>query len=104
MVVKNINIFHKWAGNSRVLKKKDMEKSWHIRFWHFYWSSFYYYRKNFGLFNSIQVHFSKFIRFSFSWFYYWIIGNNNLSQLNRYKVNGIWSQLKNQKAKPIPFI
>lgn len=104
LLIKNINIFHKLAGNSRVLKKKEMEKSWHIRFWHFYWSSFYYYRKNFNLFIAIRIHFSKFIRFNYLWFYYWIFGNYNLSQLNKYRANGIWSQFKRNKAKPIPNI
>ena len=104
LMVKNINIFHKFGENSRVLEKKEMEKSWHIRFWHFYWSSFYYYRKHFGFLISIRIHLTKFLRFNYLRLYYWILGNNNLSLLNNYKANGIWSQFIKRKAKPVPNI
>ena len=103
-MVKNIKIFHKFGENSKVLKKKEMEKSWHIRFWHFYWSSFYYYRKHFGLLISIQIHFFKFLRFNYLRLYYWMLRNNNLSLLNKYKANGIWSQFNNKKNIPVPHI
>ena len=103
-VLNKVRIYHKFGGNSRSRNKEVYNKSWQIRFWHLYWSSFYYYRKHYGLLNSIRVHLSKFIRFKYLYIYYRLTNNKNLSDLNNCRANGILSQLTNKKAQPIPKI
>lgn len=103
-VLNRVRIYHKFGGNSRSRNKEVFNKSWQIRFWHLYWSSFYYYRKHYGLLNSIRVHLSKFIRFKYLYVYYRLINNKNLSDLNNCRANGILSQLINKKAQPVPNI
>lgn len=98
IVINSIKITHLFGNNSENKNKKIFQKNWHIRFWHMNWSSFYYHRKHYGLFNAIRCHFSKFFRFNYLKFYYKIKGNLNLSELNHFKANGIISQLTNKSA------
>ena len=102
LALNKIKISHIFAGNSRSPNQQVFNKSWHIRFWHLYWSSFYYYRKHYGLFSSIRVHLTKFFRFKYLQFYFKLTNNNNLSVLNKYKFDAILSQFKNKKALAIP--
>lgn len=105
LIAKKIKIHHIFGRNSKILKKKELrEKSWHCRFWHFYWSSFYFYRKHYGFFTAFRIHLTKFLRFRYLSFFYKLINNRNLSELNRFKSNGILSQFLNKKALsgPIP--
>lgn len=103
-VVNNIKIYHKFGGNSRSQNKQIYNMSWRIRFWHYYWSRFYYYRKHYGLSKSIRLHLTKYLRFSVLYFFYKFKKNLDLSLLCKYKANGIYTQFLNKKAIPIPKI
>jgi|TARA_B100000780_G_scaffold217188_1_gene156473 GT2 family glycosyltransferase len=98
IVINSIKVKHLFGSNSKNKNKLIFNKSWHIRFWHVYWSSFYYHRKHYGLLLATKVHFFKFFRFTYLKFYYKVIGNTNLSELNKFKASGILSQLKNIAA------
>ena len=98
LVINSIKIKHLFGLNSKNRSKKVFNKSWQVRFWHVWWSSFYYHRKHYGLLFAIKCHFSKFFRFNYLKFYYKLIGNENESELNKFKASGIICQLRNVSA------
>ena len=81
LVINSIKIKHLFGLNSKYRSKKVFNKSWQVRFWHVWWSSFYYHRKHYGLLFAIKCHFFKFFRFNYLKFYYKLIGNENESEL-----------------------
>ena len=93
-LVKDIKITHSMAGTSSNLSIKKNLEHWQLRFWHFYWSSFYYHRKHYGYLNSLKVHIFKLIRFFIKKKYLYFFKGNDYDYLTtKSKFEGILSQI-----------
>lgn len=97
-LLNNIYIKHNFHGTSSNLKEKDSINHWKLRLWHFYWSSFYYHRKHYGYFNSLFVHISKYLRFTFRKYFYFFSGNKKSYIYHDSRTNGLMSQMMNKKS------
>ena len=98
-LIKQIKIKHLFAGTARNLNKEKELSHWKLRFWHFYWSSFYYHKKHYGYLRSFFIHISKLLRFFIKMNYLYFINRNNYDYLTtKAKFNGILSQIFNKKS------
>ena len=98
-VIKDIDITHKMAGTSEKLNDKKFLQHWQLRFWHFYWSSFYYHRKYYGYLTSFRIHITKLIRFFFKKNFLYFFRKNDYDYLTtKSKFEGILSQIFNRKS------
>ena len=100
--INTIKVFHD-AGNSVTSRNEDEVKDQReLRSWHFVWSKFYYYRKNYSFFFAIFFFIPIIIRTSFKIIYYLIITDriNCLKYKNRF--SGIISSIKGEKSHKRP--
>lgn len=100
--INTIKVFHD-AGNSVTSRNEDEVKDQReLRSWHFVWSKFYYYRKNYSFFFAIFFFIPIIIRTSFEIIYYLIIRDriNCLKYKNRF--SGIISSIKGEKSHKRP--
>lgn len=100
--INTIKVFHD-AGNSVTSRNEDEVKDQReLRSWHFVWSKFYYYRKNYSFFFAIFFFIPIIIRTSFKIIYYLIIRDriNCLKYKNRF--SGIISSIKGEKSHKRP--
>ena len=97
-----IKIYHD-AGNS-VLSKNviEIEDQRELRSWHFVWSKFYYYRKNYGFLYALFFFIPIIIRTGLRVFYYSIKRDkiNYLKYKNRW--SGMISSIKGEKSHKRP--
>ena len=100
--INTIKVFHD-AGNSVTSRNEDEVKDQReLRSWHFVWSKFYYYRKNYSFFFAVFFFIPIIIRTSFKIIYYLIIRDriNCLKYKNRF--SGIISSIKGEKSHKRP--
>ena len=98
-LIKSIKIKHLYAGTARGLDKEKELSHWKLRFWHFYWSSFYFHRKHYGYFNSFRIHLSKLIRFFIKKNYLYFLNNRDYNYITtKAKFSGILNQMLNKKS------
>ena len=96
--INNIEVVHD-AGNSVSLKNdKEVQDQRDLRSWHFVWSKFYYYRKNYSFIFAILVFIPILVRTSLKTHYYSIKKDkiNYLKYKNR--LSGIISSVKGEKS------
>ena len=98
-LLKKINVTHQFAGTSKNLSNQDRLNHWKFRFWHFYWSSFYYHRKHYGYIRSFLIHITKLLRFFIKKNYLYILRKNEYDYITtKAKFDGILSQILNKKS------
>ena len=85
--VNTIKVYHD-MGNS-VLSKNEQEvkDQRDLRSWHFVWSKFYYYKKNFGFFFAIFIFIPIILRTGIKIFFYLI----SKDEINYFKYKNRWS-------------
>ena len=98
-LIKSIKIKHLFAGTARGLDKEKELSHWKLRFWHFYWSSFYFHRKHYGYFNSFKIHLGKLLRFFIKKNYLYFLNNKDYNYITtKAKFSGILNQMLNKKS------
>ena len=97
-LINNNMITHHFHGTSSNLEDKKTKNHWKLRNWHFYWSSFYYHKKNYSYIKSVFVHLSKFLRFFIKQYYYLLTGNKNGYIYTKSKSDGILSAFLKRKS------
>ena len=98
-LIKSIKIRHLFAGTSRGLDKEKELSHWKLRFWHFYWSSFYFHRKHYGYLNSFKIHLGKLLRFFIKKNYLYFLNNKDYNYITtEAKFRGILNQMLNKKS------
>ena len=98
-LIKSIKIKHLFAGTARGLDKEKELSHWKLRFWHFYWSSFYFHRKHYGYFNSFKIHLGKLFRFFIKKNYLYFLNNKDYNYITtEAKFSGILNQMLNKKS------
>jgi len=96
--INNIKVYHD-AGNSVSLKNDiEIEDQRELRSWHFVWSKFYYYRKNYGFLYALIFFMPIIIRTVLKIYYYKI----KTDELNctKYKIrwSGMISSIRGEKS------
>jgi N-acetylglucosaminyl-diphospho-decaprenol L-rhamnosyltransferase len=89
-LLSNLKIKH-FYGKSQ--HKELINVLWLVRNWHFYWSSYYYHKKYYGLRISLILHSSKLIRFLLSTTYFFIIRNNKEYLMYKSRFLGLFSSI-----------
>lgn len=98
-VIKDLNIIHTMGGTSEKLNKKKFLQHWQLRFWHLYWSSFFYHRKHYGYLTSFRIHITKLIRFFFKKNFLYFFNKNDYDYLTtKSKFEGILNQIFSRKS------
>ena len=96
--INTIKVYHD-AGNSVLSKNvKEVKDQRELRSWHFVWSKFYYYRKNYGFLFAIIFFIPILIRTFLKIFYYKISTDelNCIKYQNRW--SGMISSIKGEKS------
>ena len=96
--INNIKVKHN-VGSSVYInnyrEKKEIEK---LRNWHFIWSKFYYYKKNYGLVYSLLYFIPTLLRVIFRIILYTLIRNNEKREKYLIRFNGLLSSIKGMKS------
>ena len=88
--INKIKILHN-AGNSVLLKnQEEIEDQRNLRSWHFVWSKFYFYKKNFSFIYALIIFIPIILRTRFKIIYYSIINNSK----NLAKYANRWEGMK----------
>lgn len=80
----NISIWHNRGTSISFKNKKEQIKIKDLTNWHFIWSKFYFYKKNYGYFISLIYFFPILFRTAIKYIYFDLI--NNQDNANKYKV------------------
>ena len=100
--INNIKIYHE-GGNSVSCKyQNEIQDQKELRSWHFVWSKFYYYKKNYGYIYAIFFFLPIILRTSFKIFLYSITKDeiNYFKYKNR--LSGMISSIKGEKSYKRP--
>lgn len=98
-LIRSIKIKHLFAGTAKNLNVSKELAHWELRFWHFYWSSFYYHKKHYGYLKSFLIHIGKLMRFFVKMNYLSFININGYNYITtKAKFKGILSQMFNKKS------
>ena len=85
--INNIKVYHD-AGNSVTLKNdSEIEDQREFRSWHFVWSKFYYFKKNYGFFLALLFFIPIILRTGIKILYYQI----KKDEINLFKYKNRWS-------------
>ena len=87
LVCTKAKVSHLGASSHNKNINFEMELS---RNWHWMWSNYYYYRKNFSIFEAYKKTLSKFI-FSFLKMIFYSIFNKQKSLINKQRFLGLWN-------------
>ena len=69
-----------------------------LRNWHWMWSTFYFYKNNYGIFFAYKKTFSKFIKSFLKFIYYSLIFNYQLSSKYKYRFLGLLNSMMGKKS------
>ena len=69
-----------------------------LRNWHWMWSTFYFYRKNYGYFFALKKTYFKVIKFLFKFFVYKILFKKNKSSIYFCRLSGLVSSMIGKKS------
>ena len=69
-----------------------------LREWHWMWSTFYFYKKNFGYFFSLKKTIGKLIRAFLKFLFYTIILNNKMKSKYKCRFFGLLNSMMNKKS------
>ena len=95
---KNLYVKHLGHKGSVAANLKYKKESVYLRNWHWMWSSFYYYEKNFSYFYAIKCMCGKFIRSLIKMIYFRIFYNSTKFSMYYGRVCGIWNRLIGKKS------
>ena len=96
--INNVEVVHD-AGNSVSLKNdKEVQDQRDLRSWHFVWSKFYYYRKNYSFIFAILVFIPILVRTSLKTHYYSIKKDKIIYLKYKNRLSGIISSVKGEKS------
>jgi N-acetylglucosaminyl-diphospho-decaprenol L-rhamnosyltransferase len=85
----------KGSFNSNPLYRIEFEK---LRNWHWMWSTFYFYKKNYGFFIAYKKTISKLIKSLFKYIFYAIINNKSLTIKYKYRFLGLANNMMGRKS------
>ena len=99
----NLNIYkteyisfeHMGSGSIDEKFREEIELN---RNWHYMWSTFYYYKKHFGLFYGLSKIFKKFFSSFLKFIFYSIIMNNNKKNIYKMRFLGILNSVLGKKS------
>ena len=102
----NINVFflpkvtfvHRRASSIDEKKFKKPNKVKQLREWHYMWSYFYFYKKNFGVLFSLKKIFKLFCKDCLMLVFYLITFNYTSMFLRYYRISGLLTSIMNFKA------
>ena len=97
-VSKNLFVKHLGHKGSVAFDPKYEKESVFFRSWHWMWSSFYYYEKNFSYFYAIKCMYGKFFRSLIKMIYYRVFYNSIKFKMYHGRVSGIWNRLIGRKS------
>ena len=97
--IENVNIEHQGASSIAYENSTQLEKLKAFREWHYMWSSFYFYKKNFGFFFSLKKNFPLFIKDILKLLFYLINFNIKSSTVRFSRIMGFLNSLINLKSK-----
>jgi len=95
---KKLYVKHLGHKGSAIVDPKYEEESNFLRSWHWMWSSFYYYEKNFSYIYAIKCMCGKFFRSLIKMVYYRIFYDSVKFTMYYGRVCGIWNRLIGKKS------
>lgn len=96
--INNIKVYHD-AGNSVSLKNDiEIEDQRELRSWHFVWSKFYYYRKNYGFLYALTFFMPIIIRTVLKIYYYKIKTDELNCTKYQIRLSGMISSIRGEKS------
>ena len=97
-VSKNLYVKHLGHKGSVAVDPNYEKESVFLRSWHWMWSSFYYYEKNFSYFYALKCMYGKFFRSIIKMIFYRVFYNSIKFKMYHGRVSGIWNRLIGRKS------
>ena len=103
---KNINVFylkdviisHQRASSINYINDNQLKMIEHLREWHYMWSSFYFYKKNFGIFYSLKKNLPLFFKDIFRLIYFLISLNFQSANIRYSRIMGFINSFLNLRS------
>ena len=95
---KNLYVKHLGHKGSLAADPKYEKETAFLRSWHWMWSSFYYYEKNFSYFYALKCMYGKFFRSIIKMIFYRVFYNSIKFKMYHGRVSGIWNRLIGKKS------
>ena len=93
-----LKVHHLGFQSSLASNKKFVSEANNLRDWHWMWSSFYYYKKNYNYFYAVFKTFSKFIKSFFKILFYTICFDNKNRNKYLYRFLGLLNSMIGKKS------
>mgnify|MGYP001195335216 FL=1 len=93
-----VTFVHRRATSIDEKKLREPNKVKQLREWHYMWSHYYFYRKNFGSLFSLKKNLKIFLKDCFMLFFYFITFNYNNMLLRYCRISGLLTSIMNLKA------
>jgi len=87
--INKIKVKHYTGTSVQVESKEEKRELQKLYKWHFIWSKFYYYKKNYGFFYSLVYFFPIIVRTSFKIIFYIILKNSEKKENYTIRLNGL---------------
>ena len=94
----NLKVHHLGFKGSLGASKIEKDNAENLRNWHYMWSSFYFYKKNYGYFFALNTLLGKFIRSFIKLIFYSIFFQKNKKNKYLYRFLGILSSMFGLKS------
>ena len=100
-MVDEAEYFHQGTSSTKSIYKHEIYLN---RNWHYCWSKFYYFKKNYGYFYGIKKTIPNFLRALKKYIYYSLIGKKQDSSLHKAELQGLISSYLLKKSTKRPDI
>jgi len=96
--INNIKVKHNVGSSVSINNYKEKKEIEKLRNWHFIWSKFYYYKKNYGFVYSLIYFIPTLLRVIFRIILYTLIRNSEKREKYLIRFNGLLSSIKGMKS------
>lgn len=100
--INNIEIFHEIGNSVLCESQNEIQDQQELRSWHFVWSKFYYYKKNYGYMYAILFFLPIIFRTSFKIILYLILKDDTNYSKYKNRLSGMISSIKGKKSYKRP--
>lgn len=96
--INNIKVKHNVGSSVSINNYKEKKEIEKLRNWHFIWSKFYYYKKNYGFVYSLIYFIPTLLRVIFRIILYTLIRNSEKREKYLIRFNGLLNSIKGMKS------
>ena len=95
---KKLSVSHLGFKSSTGRTKDDLKDLENLKNWHYMWSRFYFYKKNYGYFYSLRKNFGRLVGSSLKTLLYFLLFNKDKKNKYFHRLSGLYNSMMNNTS------